>query len=127
MQLPTFSTLSQRGKPANPGANAAGFAAHQFKVEALDVSPLSVQRAQSALYGKNSFRGQHTDFRERYFLPSKEGFALTEQIKRKVRFIHGNLLDPLLLSGEPPYDILFCRNLLIYFDRPTQAQVLEVL
>ena len=104
-----------------------GLAPQLFQVDAVDVSEKIIERAHAGLYGHNSFRGEALDFRERYFLPSKEGFALTEQIKRKVRFIHGNLLDPLLLSGEPPYDILFCRNLLIYFDRPTQAQVLQVL
>lgn len=104
-----------------------GLAPQLFQVDAVDVSEKIIERAHAGLYGRNSFRGEALDFRERYFLPSKEGFALTEQIKRKVRFIHGNLLDPLLLSGEPPYDILFCRNLLIYFDRPTQAQVLQVL
>ena len=38
----------------------------------------------------------------------------------------GNLLDP-ALANEPPYDFVFCRNLLIYFDLPTQQQVFEVL
>jgi len=36
-------------------------------------------------------------------------------------------LDPVLLASEPPYDFVFCRNLLIYFDQPTQQQVFEVL
>ncbi len=39
----------------------------------------------------------------------------------------GNLLDPALLAGESPFDFVFCRNLLIYFDQPTQKQVFEVL
>ena len=37
----------------------------------------------------------------------------------------GNLLDPSLFTGEAAYDFIFCRNLLIYFDRPTQVRVLE--
>ncbi|MBD9485072.1 protein-glutamate O-methyltransferase CheR [Pseudomonas sp. PDM14] len=104
-----------------------GLAPQLFQVDAVDVSEKIIERARTGLYGRNSFRGEALSFRERYFLPSEEGYALADQVKRKVRFIHGNLLDPLLLSGEAPYDILFCRNLLIYFDRPTQAQVLQVL
>lgn len=105
----------------------AGLAPQSFQVDAVDVSEKIIERAQAGLYGRNSFRGEALTFRDRYFLPSEEGYALAEQVKRKVRFIHGNLLDPLLLASEPPYDILFCRNLLIYFDRPTQAQVLQAL
>lgn len=44
-----------------------------------------------------------------------------------VRLRTGNLLDPSLFAGEPSYDFIFCRNLLIYFDRPTQVRVLELL
>jgi chemotaxis protein methyltransferase WspC len=45
----------------------AGLKPHQFKVDGMDVSPLSVDKARRALYGKNSFRGQDLDFRERHF------------------------------------------------------------
>lgn len=105
----------------------AGLAPQLFQVDAVDVSEKIIERAQAGLYGRNSFRGEALTFRDRYFLPSEEGYALADQVKRKVRFIHGNLLDPQLLASEAPYDILFCRNLLIYFDRPTQGQVLQVL
>ena len=105
----------------------AGFAAHQFKVEALDVSPLSVQRAQSAVYGKNSFRGQQTDFRERYFSLESDGYQLSERVCEQIRFTVANLLDPALLGSHAPYDFVFCRNLLIYFDLKTQQQALDVL
>ena len=105
----------------------AGFAAHQFKVEALDVSPLSVQRAQRALYGKNSFRGQQTDFRERYFSLEDDGYQLSARVCEQVSFNVGNLLDPMLLASFEPFDFVFCRNLLIYFDLKTQQQALDAL
>ncbi|KAI2685131.1 protein-glutamate O-methyltransferase CheR, partial [Pseudomonas sp. TNT3] len=105
----------------------AGFKPHQFKVEGMDVSPLSVEKARRALYGKNSFRGQDIEFRDRFFTPDNEGFRLSERVLEQVRLQVGNLLDPVLLANEPPYDFVFCRNLLIYFDLPTQQQVFEVL
>lgn len=104
-----------------------GLAPHQFKVEGVDVSPLSVERAKRALYGKNSFRGQQTDFRERHFSAEDEGHRVSDRVREQVRLQVGNLLDPVLLVNEPPYDFVFCRNLLIYFDQPTQKQVFEVL
>ena len=105
----------------------AGLKPHQFKVEGMDVSPLSVEKARRAVYGKNSFRGQDLAFRERHFSPEGEGYRLEERVQEQVHLQVGNLLDPALLANEPPYDFVFCRNLLIYFDQPTQQQVFEVL
>ncbi|MNI18575.1 putative biofilm formation methyltransferase WspC [compost metagenome] len=105
----------------------AGLKPHQFKVEGMDVSPLSVEKARRAVYGKNSFRGQDLTFRERHFSPEGEGYRLEERVQEQVHLQVGNLLDPALLANEPPYDFVFCRNLLIYFDQPTQQQVFEVL
>ncbi|QVW24440.1 chemotaxis protein CheR [Pseudomonas hormoni] len=105
----------------------AGLKPHQFKVEGMDVSPLSVEKAKRALYGKNSFRGQDIAFRDRHFIAEGDGYRLSERVLEQVRLQVGNLLDPALLANEPPYDFVFCRNLLIYFDQPTQQQVFEVL
>jgi chemotaxis protein methyltransferase WspC len=106
----------------------AGLQPHQFKVEGMDVSPLSVEKARRALYGKNSFRGQDIAFRDRHFTAEgEEGYRLCGRVLEQVRLQVGNLLDPTLLANELPYDFVFCRNLLIYFDQPTQQQVFEVL
>jgi len=105
----------------------AGFQPHQFKVEGMDVSPLSVEKARRALYGKNSFRGQDIAFRDRHFTAQNDGFRLSGRVLDQVRLQVGNVLDPALLANEPPYDFVFCRNLLIYFDQATQQQVFEVL
>jgi chemotaxis protein methyltransferase WspC len=105
----------------------AGLMPHQFKVDGMDVSPLSVEKARRARYGKNSFRGQDIAFRDRYFVAENDGFRLDGRVLDQVRFQVGNVLDPALLANEPPYDFVFCRNLLIYFDQDTQKQVFEVL
>ncbi|WAG78052.1 chemotaxis protein CheR [Metapseudomonas furukawaii] len=105
----------------------AGLAPGLFQVDAMDISERVLERARQGVYGRNSFRGDDLSFRDRYFLPTVEGHALAPQVASRVRFLRGNLLEPGLLAGEPPYDFVFCRNLLIYFDRPTQGAVLEVL
>ena len=105
----------------------AGCTAHQFSVDALDISPLSVQRAQQALYGKNSFRGQQLDFRERYFTLVDDGYQLDARVREQITFEVGNVLAPTLVNSRVPYDFVFCRNLLIYFDLKTQQQALDAL
>ncbi|ETF08295.1 CheR family methyltransferase [Pseudomonas moraviensis] len=105
----------------------AGLKPHQFKVDGMDISPLSVDKARRAVYGKNSFRGQDLQFRDRHFLPEQDGHRVNEYVREQVRWQVGNVLDPTLLASEPAFDFVFCRNLLIYFDQPTQKQVFEVL
>jgi chemotaxis protein methyltransferase WspC len=105
----------------------AGLKPHQFKVDGMDVSPLSVEKARRALYGKNSFRGQDLDFRDRHFTAEHEGHRVNDDVREQVRLQVGNVLDPTLLASEPAFDFVFCRNLLIYFDQPTQKLVFEVL
>ena len=80
----------------------AGLKPHQFKVEGMDVSPLSVEKAKRAVYGKNSFRGQDIAFRERHFSAEDDGYKLSERVLEQVRLQVANLLDPTLLANEPP-------------------------
>lgn len=105
----------------------AGLPPSAFQVDALDVSRAVLERAEEGRYGRNSFRGSHQAFRDRYFTVDGNDYQLSEAVRRKVRFRAGNLLAPGLLAGEAPYDYVFCRNLLIYFDRATQEQVVDVL
>lgn len=105
----------------------AGLAPSAFQVDALDVSRAVLERAQEGRYGRNSFRGANLSFRDRYFSADGNEYQVAEAVRRKVQFRAGNLLAPGLLAGEAPYDYVFCRNLLIYFDRPTQEQVVDVL
>jgi chemotaxis protein methyltransferase WspC len=93
----------------------------------MDVSPLSVEKARRALYGKNSFRGDELTYRERHFSAQQDGHLLNENVREQVRLQVGNVLDPMLWASDPPFDFVFCRNLLIYFDQATQKQVFEVL
>lgn len=92
-----------------------GLLPDRFRVDAVDLSARSLARARQASYGKNSFRGADLSFRDRYFREHEGRYLLDAQVKNTVRLIQGNLLDTRLLAGEPAYDIVFCRNLLIYF------------
>jgi chemotaxis protein methyltransferase WspC len=105
----------------------AGVSPTRFMTDAADLSPRALERAQRAVYGKNSFRGPALEFRDRHFAPAGDAFQLHDRIRERVTFQRGNLLDEQFLARSAPYDFIFCRNLLIYFDRATQARALQKL
>ncbi len=105
----------------------AGLPADGFSIDAMDISERAVARARHFLYGKNSFRGADLAFRDRHFVPTEGNWRLKAPIRRQVRFHVRNLLAGDALPGDTAYDIIFCRNLLIYFDRPTQDRALSLL
>ncbi len=102
----------------------AGFPANRFKIDAVDISARALACAERSVYGKNSFRGQDLDFRTRYFQPVAEGHVLDASVRSHASFQRGNILDDKCLMGVEAYDFIFCRNLLIYFDTPTQSKAL---
>lgn len=105
----------------------AGIAPSQFCIDAVDISPLSIERAQRGHYGRNSFRGDRLAFRDRHFSGQGSDYLISERVRAQVNFQTGNLLDPRLALLRDRYDFVFCRNLLIYFDLDTQRRALSVL
>lgn len=105
----------------------AGVPAARFRVDAVDISARALARARQGEYGANAFRDGPLDFRDRYFTGGTAGYTLDPRVRAQVRLLQGNLVDPNLLAGEPPYDFVFCRNLLIYFDAPGQCRAVQTL
>lgn len=98
-----------------------------FTVDAIDISQVALQKARRGVYGKNSFRDKSLDFRERYFTSTGDLYQLNDIVREKVNFIQGNIIDRYFLLGQIPYDVIFCRNLLIYFDATARNQTIQVL
>lgn len=105
----------------------AGLNPTKIYIDAVDISKKCLLKAQRAIYNQYSFRGNTQLFQQRYFQPTETGYHLCEQVRGMVNFLSGNLVDNNLLLGTPHYDIVFCRNLLIYFDRVTKVHTVKVL
>ncbi len=103
----------------------AGLTPDKFCIDAVDISKKALLKATNAVYSKNSFRGGVLP-RERYFQQTADGYELSKFLRNTVNFIHGNLLEPFFLAKKK-YNIIFCRNLLIYFDDFTCSQAIDVL
>jgi len=104
-----------------------GLPTRRFLIDALDISAQRLAIARRAVYSPNAFRGPEHNYRARYFCEQPEGYELASAIRAKVRFLQANVLDPRLLEGTPPYDVLFCRNLLIYLSAPARACVMTAI
>ena len=104
-----------------------GFPEERCRIDAVDISDQALAHARCALYAKNSFRGTDLAFRERHFKTTALRSRLSDVVRRSVHFQQGNLFAEDLLSEAGCYDIIFCRNLLIYFDLSTQDRAVQVL
>jgi chemotaxis protein methyltransferase WspC len=106
-----------------------GLTSGRFRIDAVDVSTRHLAVAERGVYRGNSFRGSDLAFRDRHFQPDAQAqsFTLDPSVRAIVRFTLGNLLDPHLLDGAPPYDIVFCRNVLIYLDGASRSRALATL
>ena len=104
----------------------AGFPSERIQIDAVDISAKALDLGRLGAYRHNSFRNKDAGFRERYFQRIDDRYQLTESVRSRVRFHYGNLVTEDFLAGNC-YDIIFCRNVLIYFDPPTQQRVIKTL
>ena len=106
----------------------AGLNPRNFSIDAADISKVALKKATRAVYGRNSFRDKNLDFRDRYFTEVAGNLhQLNELVRGKVNFIQGNILDSSFLVNQIPYDAIFCRNVLIYFDDAGRSQTVQLL
>lgn len=91
-----------------------------YSIDAYDLSPGCIARARSGVYGRNAFRAQDLAFRERFFTHLGENdYRIIDSIREQISFKQGNLVQFDTRARSRYYDVIFCRNLLIYFDKPT--------
>lgn len=97
-------------------------------VLATDISQAALAAAAEARYRKRSVRELETELVERYFISEGGRYAVKPELRRPVRFLRHNLVhDPVPPLAEPRFDLIVCRNVLIYFDGPTILQVIAAL
>ncbi len=90
-----------------------------------DINQRVLQTARSGIYRKNSFRTTSTYHLRRYFKEEDGIYKISDTVKQFVNFNHLNLLDPDKIKLIGVVDVIFCRNVLIYFDYPARKKVVE--
>ena len=96
----------------------------RFLLDAVDISRKALTFAKRAVYGRASFRQPLEGDREIFFRPSPRGLRIAERVSELVRFRRANLIRPDFLAEEPPYDVIFCRNIFIYLLPEARRQLL---
>jgi chemotaxis protein methyltransferase CheR len=98
---------------------------HRRPVEivASDVSGAMLERARRGVYAERSFRNIASDLRDRYFQREGTGWRVDPRVHQVIRWTTANLVDPAGVRVLAAADVIFCRNVLIYFSDETIVQV----
>jgi chemotaxis protein methyltransferase WspC len=107
----------------------SGLPADRFRIEAVDFSLKALERAKRGIYRTSALREVPAAMRSRWFEASGERCSVVPALRTAVRFHQGNLLDAARDSSwnSGSYDVIFCRNLLIYFHESARKQALATL
>lgn len=98
----------------------------QLEVIATDYNQSILDKAQDGVYSQfEAQRGLSQVHLERHFFPHSNGWKISDKVKKYIRFSQVNLIDPNLNLGI--FDIIFCRNVLIYFGGKTKSLVFQSL
>lgn len=92
----------------------------QLSILGTDLDERRLEQARSGVYGPFSFRGTQWPDLDRFFTVTAQGHALVPEVKALVRFRRHDLI-----SEKPPgrFDLILCRNVLIYFRRSQQTRI----
>jgi chemotaxis protein methyltransferase CheR len=100
---------------------------YPFEILGSDASAAMLERARSGLYGERSFRALPPELRMRYFRPEPGGWRIDPALHGRVQWTIANIVDRDDVAPLAAVDVVFCRNVLIYFSDETVAQVARTL
>ncbi|HEY6434595.1 MAG TPA: protein-glutamate O-methyltransferase CheR [Acetobacteraceae bacterium] len=107
-------------------ANGAALGGARVEIVATDIAQAPLVRARRGFYSQFEVeRGLPEDMRSRHFRAEANGWRISPALRKAVVFRRWNLLSDLRPLGQ--FDVVLCRNVLIYFDHPTKVRVLEAI
>lgn len=96
-----------------------------IEIIGTDISQRVLHHARKGVYGNSSFRVTDDMFKSRYFQEQDGGFRITDRVRGLVTFSRLNLYDQSRFLFLGKMDIVFCRNVIIYFDQLAKKRVIE--
>lgn len=103
------------------GSRRAGW---DLRILATDLSTDILEKAKRATYSEEALKNIPAGWKAKYFNKNADGtYTVIDRIKKEVIFKKFNLMDKIVC--KKPYDVIFCRNVMIYFDTPTKNDLIE--
>ncbi len=96
-----------------------------YIIYATDISQKVLESAKRAVFSQYSMRNTDESLKNKYFIEENHMFKLKENVKRNVKIDFMNLVDENSYRAYRQMDIIFCRNVLIYFDEKVKKKVIE--
>ena len=94
------------------------------RILATDISMNVLEKGRNAIYPEDNIKDLPDVWKAKYFQRLPDGsFQVTDKIRREVIFRVFNLMDPFVY--KKPFDIIFCRNVMIYFDQDTRNRLVD--
>lgn len=95
-----------------------------LRILATDISTNVLQKAKNAVYSAESLENLPAGWKNKYFIRNADGtYTVADRIRKEVIFKQFNLMEPIVY--KKPYDLISCRNVMIYFDNPTKNNLVE--
>ena len=101
------------------------FPGWRIEIVGSDISHRVVQVARKGIYGKSSFRSTDQRYLERFFTEAPGGYRICDEVRELVTISQMNLFDANRLALLGKMDVIFCRNVIIYFDQGSKKKVIE--
>ncbi|MBQ7157819.1 MAG: protein-glutamate O-methyltransferase CheR [Treponema sp.] len=95
---------------------------YKFHITASDISLKSLMVGQQGFYPESRITGIPQKYLDRFFKKTDKGYQATQELMSHIKFDYHNLRND---SGVRNLDVVFCRNVLIYFDEPAQKAVID--
>jgi chemotaxis protein methyltransferase CheR len=102
------------------------FPGRAVRIFGSDISRRVLAHARRGVYGPSAFRAMPLDLKKRYFVDRDDGAHVIDDLRSVCQFGHLNLLDVPRSSIVGRVDVIFCRNVLIYFDDSSRRRVIEM-
>jgi chemotaxis protein methyltransferase CheR len=101
------------------------FAQGPIEIVASDASRSLVERARSGVYGERSFRNLSDELRARYFTSTGNGWRVDPDLHSRISWQTANLVDPVQVAPLARSNVIFCRNVFIYFSDHTVRRIVR--
>lgn len=94
------------------------------RILATDISMKAMSKAKAAIYTEEEIKDIPSAWKSKYFNALPDGrFQICERLRNEVIFRPLNLMEP--FQFKKPMDLIFCRNVMIYFDAPTKQKLVD--